>query len=232
MAAVRAYEEAARRQQRDELILSHLDLVRHVVGRLAVHFPPGIDSENLVSAGVLGLVEAAHHFDPARGAAFRTFAYQRVRGSILDELRRNCPLPQHVLERVAVVRRAMAALPPPVSLERLAAAARLSPDETADALAAMRFGRMVAGEVDLDGRPDPHAEEPDWPLRQLELRQKLAQEVERLPEQQRVVLMAYYNEGLRLKEIGALMGLSESRVSRLMSAALLALRERLRAEEG
>jgi RNA polymerase sigma factor for flagellar operon FliA len=230
MLAKRGYEEASRRQQRDELIVSHLGLVRHVIGRLAMHFPPGVDAENLEGAGVLGLVEAAHSFDPSVQVQFKTFAYQRVRGSILDELRRNSPLPQHVTERVAVVRKAMEGLTPPVTLDRLAQLTGLSADDVADALAAMRFGRMLAGEAELDGRPDPHTEEPDAAMRQSEERQKLTQELERLPAQQRVVLTLYYNEGLRLKEIGELMKLSESRISRLMSAALLALRERLRAD--
>src|SRR5262249_15002809 len=148
---------------------------------------------------------------------FRTFAYQRVRGSILDELRRNSPLPQHVTERVALVRRAMATLTPPVTIDQLATATRLTPDDVADVLAAMRFGRMLAGEAELEGRPDPNAERPDSPLCRAEDRENLVQELERLPPQQRLVLTLYYNEGLRLKEIGAVMRLSESRVSRLMS---------------
>src|SRR5207253_2587988 len=101
------------------MILSHLPLVRHVIGRLAAQLPPGTDVENLESAGTLGLVEAAGNFDPARGSDFGTYAYGRIRGAVLDELRRNCPLPQHMLERVARVRRAYEELRPPVTVDAL-----------------------------------------------------------------------------------------------------------------
>src|SRR5262245_65056886 len=97
-AAVRSYQDVAVRDRRDALILEHLSVVRHVVGRLLTELPPGLDSENLEAAGMLGLVEAARHFDPNRGVDFRTYAQSRIRGAVLDELRRNCPLPQRVLE--------------------------------------------------------------------------------------------------------------------------------------
>src|SRR5690349_24935646 len=93
----------AQQSQRDRLILSHLGLVRHVAGKLLAQLPPGLDAENLEAAGILGLVEAAAHYDPARGTQFNTYAYPRIRGAILDELRRNSPPPQQVLEDAARV---------------------------------------------------------------------------------------------------------------------------------
>src|SRR5262245_61098490 len=102
-------------QVRDELIVSHLPLVKHVIGRLIGELPPGVDIENLESAGVLGLVEAAGRFDPTQNAQFKTFAFLRIRGAILDELRRASPLPQHMLERVSRIRKAYRTLPAPVT---------------------------------------------------------------------------------------------------------------------
>src|SRR4051794_2131254 len=98
---IQTYQRQADQQKRDELIVSHLPLVKHVIGRVIGDVPPGVDVENLESAGVLGLVEAAARFDPSRNANFKTFAYLRIRGAIVDEMRRNSPLPQHVHARLS-----------------------------------------------------------------------------------------------------------------------------------
>jgi len=102
---IHPYQRQAEKNRRDELIVGHLPLVKHVIGRLLGDLPAGVDVENLESAGVLGLVEAAAKYDPTRNAQFKTFAYLRIRGAIVDELRRNSPLPQHMLSRVSAIRR-------------------------------------------------------------------------------------------------------------------------------
>jgi RNA polymerase sigma factor for flagellar operon FliA len=225
------YQELARRNARDALITSHLPLVRHIIGRLAIHFPAGIDKENLEAAGALGLVEAAQSYDVTQNVQFKTFAYVRIRGAILDELRRNSPLPQHMQEKVARVRRALETLSAPVTMDQLSAATGLSNDEVSDVLAAMRFVRLVDEDARLEGRPDPHAQLPDAPLARQEEHELLLKAIASLPSPQRTVVTLYYHEDLRLKEISEVMQLSESRVSRLLSAALLTLRERMRVEE-
>ena len=105
--AIQKYQRVATQSKRDDLILSHLPLVKHVIGRLVGELPPGVDVENLESAGVLGLVEAAGKFDPTRNAQFKTYAYLRIRGAIYDELRRNSPLrlfAYHLLLRLPSLR--------------------------------------------------------------------------------------------------------------------------------
>src|SRR3954469_25606357 len=128
MSSIQAYQRQADQTRRDDLILGHLPLVKHVIGRLVGGLPPGVDAENLESAGVLGLVEAAAKFDPSRNAQFKTFAYLRIRGAIVDELRRNSPLPQHVLGRVSAIRRACRTLPHPVTVDAIVAATGLTAD--------------------------------------------------------------------------------------------------------
>ena len=229
---VQVYTRVAGQNRRDELILEHLPLVRHILGKLSAQLPPGVDVENLESAGVLGLVEAANNFDPERGNQFNTYAYQRVRGAILDELRRNCPLPQQMLERVTLLRRAHKELTPPVTVEALAAATALSIDEVADCLAAVRMTRMLSLEKVADTvgtRLDDRQERPDTLAERAELSEQLGQAIEALPERDRLIVTLYYKEDLRLKEIGQLLELSESRVSRLLNAALCAIGEYLRA---
>src|SRR5262245_16577406 len=103
--SAQVYQQFSAQAQREELILAHLSLVRHILGRLTAKLPPRVDLDNLEAAGILGLVEAANRFEPERGVAFKTFAYTRIRGAIYDELRRNSPFPQDLLERIAIVRR-------------------------------------------------------------------------------------------------------------------------------
>jgi RNA polymerase sigma factor for flagellar operon FliA len=227
------YTQLAEQSRRNELIESHLGLVRHILGKLIAQLPPGVDVENLESAATLGLVEAANKFDPERGIKFETYAYTRIRGAVLDELRRNCPLPQRMLERVALVRRAYEGLPPGSGTAALAAASGLSEDELADCLAAMRLARMSSWEAEPpDCRFTDRAEAPDDQAQRAEQKELLADAIQALGERERLVVTLYYMEDLRLKEIGALLKLSESRVSRVLNAGLYHLGEYMRARQG
>jgi RNA polymerase sigma factor for flagellar operon FliA len=230
--AVQAYNQVAAKSQRDALILGHLSLVRHVLGRMIGQLPAGVDAENLESAGLLGLVEAATSFDPERGVLFKTYAYSRVHGAIIDELRRNCPVPQHMLERIAQVRKAYDNLSPPVGIDALVQATGLSEEEVTDALAAFRMARMVSwdgAEKTIGTRLDERQRQPDAMAEQAEQERVLAEAIAQLPERDRLAVTLYYREDLRLKEIGALLNLSESRVSRVLDAALFRLGEFMRA---
>jgi RNA polymerase sigma factor FliA len=230
--AAQAYENVSSQHRRDELILAHLPLVRHALARLVAHLPPGVDVDNLESAGVLGLVEAASKFDPERGVKFETFAAWRIRGAVFDELRRNCPLPQHLLEKLTRVRQAYKELPPPVTVEALAQATGLSVEEVADCLAAMRMTRMISWEnLAEPGLALATEDKPDACAEREEQKQQLADAIAQLAERERLVVTLYYLEDLRLKEIGQLLALSESRVSRLLNAALFRLGEFLRSDE-
>ncbi len=220
--------------RKDKLIMSHLPLVKHVIGRIMVELPAGVDLENLQSAGILGLVEAANKFDPSKNTQFKTFAYLRVRGAILDELRRNCPLPQHVLERVAKIRKAYRDLPAPASVEAIAAATGMSEDEVSDTLSSMRLTKMISWEQ--TAQPNgfgmaEHEEAPEAELERWERHQALCDAIDSLEPRARSVVVMYYREDLRLKEIAKVLGLSDSRISRILSAALFELGEKIHAKE-
>jgi RNA polymerase sigma factor for flagellar operon FliA len=220
--AQEVYRSQAESSQREQLILDHLDLVRHVVGRMLVQLPSGCDVENLESAGILGLVEAANHFEADRGVAFSTFAYPRVRGAILDELRRNCPLPQRVLKQISLVRDAAERLPHPATNDEVAALTNLTIQEVEEALEAMRLTRMQYGSSDKDwlsSVEDPHDDSPSRRMEFEESKAVLAQAISELSERERLVLTLYHLEELRLREIGEVVGLSESRVSRVLDRA-------------
>ncbi len=218
---------------RNERILSHMSIVKQVVGRLAAMLPPEVDVDNLESAGVLGLVEAAGKFDPSRNAQFKTFAYIRIRGSILDELRRNSPLPQHMLERVTLIRKAHRTLAAPATVEDLATATGLTLDEVSETLAAERFNKMISWEQTAQPgglTPAGNVAPPDANMEREEAIAQLAESLEQLPPRERLAVTLYYREELRLKEMSIVMKLSPSRISRLLSHATFTLGELLRAK--
>lgn len=227
--AVQEYRRTAEQARRDELVLTHLPLVRHVLGRLLFKLPPGVDRENLEAAGVLGLVEAAARFDPNRNVNFSSFAYRRVQGAILDELRRNSVFPQQVLERMALVRETRRRLPNPVTFQELMTATGLSEEELADTLSAMRLTRMLSWEK-LSDEGHRHPEAPaESSLEELEQLHLITQAIEALPERERTIITLYFRDDLRLREIAEIVGLSVSRVSRVIQATLHDLAETLHA---
>jgi len=221
-AGVTAYRQAAARDERERLILGHLEDVLHILGRIAARLPGEVDRQNLESAGVLGLVEAAGQFDPTRGVEFGAFARLRIRGAILDELRRNCPLPQRMLKRIALVRQAHLRLDPPVTAVALSHLTGLSVEDVEECQHAAAMIRQEPWTDELsDSLADFHCPEGaglDSVARQ-EDRARLANAIEQLPERERLVVTLYYLEDLRLREIAALLKLSESRVCRLLAQA-------------
>jgi len=225
-AAVRAYQNVTQKEFRDTLVVENLDCVRHVLGRLIIGLPGFVDLENLEAAGILGLVEAAGQFDPHRGVAFSTFATHRIRGAMLDELRRNCPLPQQMLQQWARIRQVWEQLGEHVSPSAIADKTGLTEEEIENCLAAVRLAQPEAWHAEMTGGK-PVRGQPDDPELQQELadeQRQLAQAIEQLPDRLRIVLSLYYMENLRLAEIGEVLGLSESRISRLLTTAQLQLK--------
>ncbi len=224
--AVRAYNKVCTMDLRDRLILEHLSYVRHILGKMLGALPDYVDNENLESAGILGLVEAAGQFDPNRGTAFTTFAYQRIRGAILDELRRNCPVPQAILQNWALIRDSSIHMDPPLTPEKLAAASGLSIREVEDCLVAMRLTRPENWADELGELPVPgdRNTQVDAGSNRAEEKRVLTDAIEQLPEKMRIAVTLYHMEDLRMKEIGQVLGLSESRVSRLLAAAEVQLK--------
>lgn len=218
--AKQVYRDASIEEQRQTLVVDNLPYVKHILGRLVGRLPSNVDVENLESAGVLGLVEASHQFDPSFGVSFRTFAYRRVWGAIIDELRRNSPLPQKLMNQITLVRSAQEKLEPPVTAERLAQECGLSLDEVEACLNAMRLSSpSPLSEQALSVLCDPRVDSVGHEMELREAKKAIADCIETLPEQQRLVLTLYYTEELRLKEIGRVMNLSESRISRILSKA-------------
>ncbi len=217
--------------RRDQLIIDNVDYVARILSTMALRAKSADDRESLNSAGLLGLVEAANSFDPAKGIAFRTFAYPRIRGAILDELRKQSPVSQRVLGKIKQLRKAYERLQPPVTPELLSSETGLPIDQILECLEAMRFVKPegwndLSDVVHGSWREQPAS--PESQAEQAELRNLLAEAMEQLPEKERLVLTLYFTEEMNLAEIGLTLDVSESWASRLLASAKFRLQEIVR----
>ena len=226
-------------EDRDKLILDHLALLQHIVGRMSLDVPGRVLRDDLFGWGMRGLIEAADAFDFARGLAFSTFAFPRIRGAILDELRRLDFLPRGRRDRLREVERSVHALEQangaPPSPEELATHLGTTIEEIDEVLHSAR----VASWASLDGGPseelgallsDPRSEDPVGSAEWNEMKALLVRSMGALPEPEKTVITLYYGEELLLKEIGEVLGVTESRVSQIHSRALYRLNRELKRE--
>jgi RNA polymerase sigma factor for flagellar operon FliA len=222
---------------RDQLILDHMPLLQHIVGRMSYDVPGRVQRDDLFAWGTRGLIEAADAFEPERGLAFSTFAFPRIRGAILDELRRLDFLPRGRRDRLRELERVVAQLeqehgapPTPEEIaERLAT--------TVDEVDEIMHSARVACWASLEGGPseqlgallgDPRSEDPVDSAEWREMKGLLVKAIQLLPEPEKTVITLYYGEELLLKEIGDILGVTESRVSQIHSRALYRLNRELR----
>lgn len=217
---VQAYRTSAGQLDREQLVTDHLCEVGQILGRILVTIPDTVDRENLLGAGFLGLVEAAGNYDPSRNVSFSAYARLRIRGAIIDELRRNCPIPQHMQERWKEIRQAVSESGEPASVESIVRITEFTEKEVEECIAAVR---LIDPEEYQDDRDIPRAAEISNDER-ADVLNKLVHALEQLEERQRAIVIMYYREEMRLREIGEVMEISESRVSRLLQQAHRQLR--------
>jgi RNA polymerase sigma factor for flagellar operon FliA len=230
--------------QREALILEHTPLIRYVAGRVAMRLPPHVPLEDLYSAGVLGLIDAVDKFDPRQNVKFKTYAEFRIRGAILDELRAMDWVPRSVRRKSSKLEDAYHTIQNQLgraaSDEEVASALGVSLDEFFHLLDEVKGVNLLSlddqnnllGQLDSDqvlealGREDN--EDPLTQLGLAELRRQVAAAIEGLPEKEKLVVSLYYYDELTMREIGEVLGYTESRISQMHTKAILRLRARLR----
>jgi RNA polymerase sigma factor for flagellar operon FliA len=229
---------------RDRLILTYAPLVKYVAGRLGTGLPAHVEEGDLVSYGLLGLMNAIERYDPGRDTKFETYAISRIKGSIIDELRSLDWVPRSVRSRSREIERAIAELEHKLHRaptdEEIAAQIGISEDEFHDSLA--QISRSSVAALDelwtisssggdtvslIDTLQDPNADDPSMEMSRTELRDALAGAIGKLPEREKTVITLYYYEELTLREIGEVLGVTESRVSQLHTKAILRLKAKL-----
>jgi RNA polymerase sigma factor for flagellar operon FliA len=229
---------------RDRLILTYAPLVKYVAGRLGSGLPAHVDEGDLVSYGLLGLIGAIERFDPDRDIKFETYAISRIKGSIIDELRSLDWVPRSVRSRAREIERAIGELESRLGRaptdEEISGKIGITVDELQDSLSDISRSSIAAldelwtitGDTGdqvslLDTIEDTEGPEPQTALARTEMREALGEAIARLPEREKLVVTLYYYEELTLREIGEVLGVTESRVSQLHTKAILRLKARL-----
>jgi RNA polymerase sigma factor for flagellar operon FliA len=231
--------------ERDRLVEQFLPLVRYIVARLPVTMPGSLDRDDFYSVGVMGLLHAATTFDPARGASFKTFAYTAIRGAILDEVRRHDPVPRNRRDRLRKMERASSQLHADLDREptlgELAQVMGCTETDLEQDLQALHTCRTLS--LDEACGNDENSSslasqvpalgvlEPGESADQRESVERMTKAIAELPEMDRNVIVLYYYEQLYLKEIGDILGVTESRISQILTRAIERLRLKLRAAE-
>jgi RNA polymerase sigma factor for flagellar operon FliA len=227
--------------EREELILKFAPLIKLIVNRIALRLPPHVDSEDLVNAGVIGLMDAIEKYDPMRGTSFKTYAEFRIKGAILDELRSLDWFPRSIRQKVNRLESAYADLERQLGRaaddEEVAEALKIDLEAFYEILAQASavslvsiydMGREEGEERSLveclaSGDPDPLDA-----LESQEVYATVGRAIHQLPEKEQLVISLYYYDNLTMKEIGNVLNLTESRVSQIHTKAVLRLRAKLR----
>jgi RNA polymerase sigma factor for flagellar operon FliA len=244
----RRYKVDGEENARERLVVAYSPLVKFIAGRMASGLPSHVEESDLVSYGLLGLIGAIERFDLEREIKFETFAVARIKGAIIDELRSLDWVPRSVRSRARDVEKAHAKLEARLgrapSDEEMAVELEMSVDEFNGVLLEIANSSVLAlddlwtfadpdgsgGQISvLDTIHDPNAVDPETEAQTGELKDRLADAIESLPERERLVIALYYYENLTLREIGEVLGVTESRVSQLHTKAVLALRSRFQA---
>ena len=236
------YFETGKTEYRDDLIVQNLFLVKYVVGRIGNVLPAHVKLDDLYSSGVTGLVRAVERFDPSKNSKFESYAILLIKGAIIDELRELDWIPRSIHQKAHLISSAQEILQQKFGRDptdqELSDHLGMTENELSELLLRVRPAILIslnreASHNDEENGPiseriaDERAETSYEVADRKECASLLANAIADLPEQERKVLILYYYEELMLKEIGKIMGLSESRVSQIHTKALLKLRGRL-----
>ncbi|HSL03010.1 MAG TPA: FliA/WhiG family RNA polymerase sigma factor [Nitrospiraceae bacterium] len=230
--------DSASDSHRELIIKEFAHIVKAMAYRLAYRLPAYMDAEDLVSVGIMGLMDAMDKYDPSREAKFKTYAEFRIRGAMLDEIRSMDWIPRSVHERVTLLQRTQAQLlnrlgRPPTD-EEVAAEMKLSPAELDDFLVRSQGAVLVSlddfnlhepdGQKILDVLADSQHPDPLAIILNDRERERVADAIQQLPEKERLVLTLYYYEELTMKEIGRILKVTESRVCQIHTKAVFHLK--------
>lgn len=236
--ALRAYSGHQRRAIGDDEIIALLPMVRTIAHRAASYLRPPLSVDDLISAGTVGLLKAARDFDASHQAEFRTYAYIRIKGAVLDELRRASPLPSNINRRVRLAlqasQRIIQKTGSPPTEEQLAHELGISPNEVSALFENARAQHFVS--IDGFGEEQPALGQilasadtagPDAQLEKTEVLKKLTAAMQELDSRRLQIIVLYYHKHLTMKQIADLLEITESRVSQLHASALVILSGKL-----
>jgi RNA polymerase sigma factor for flagellar operon FliA len=244
----RRYRSSGDERARERLVVAYSPLVKYVAGRIGSGLPAHVDEADLISYGLIGLIGAVERFEPDREIKFETYAIPRIRGAIIDELRALDWVPRSVRARARQIERANIKLEHRLQRaptdEEMAAELDIGLEEFQESLVQISNSTIAAldelwtvsdtsgDQVSLlDTLQDPGAPDPAQVADAADLKDRVADAIATLPEREKLVIALYYYENLTLREIGEVLGITESRISQLHTKAVLRLRSHMSEEE-
>ncbi len=244
----RRYKSSGDERARERLVVAYSPLVKYVSGRMASGLPAHVEEADLISYGLVGLINAIERFELEREIKFETYAITRIKGAIIDELRSIDWVPRSVRAKARDIEKANSKLEHRLQRaptdEEMAVELEMSVEEFRDAL--LQISNSTVAALDelwtvsdasgdqvslLDTIQDPGAPDPATLMDATELKDRVADAIARLPEREKLVIALYYYENLTLREIGEVLGVTESRISQMHTKAVLRLRGRLSDED-
>ena len=243
----RRYKSSGDERARERLVVAYSPLVKYVSGRMASGLPAHVEEADLISYGLVGLISAIERFELEREIKFETYAITRIKGAIIDELRSLDWVPRSVRARAREIERTNSKLEHQFQRaptdEEMAAELDITVEEFQEALVQISNSTVAAldelwtvsdssgDQVSLlDTLQDPDAPDPAQVMDATDMKDRVADAISRLPEREKLVVALYYYENLTLREIGEVLGVTESRVSQLHTKAVLRLRSRLQGD--
>ena len=220
--------------KREDLIMSHMAMVKRVAVHLKARLPPFMELDELIQVGMVGLIEAAQSFDPTKGFEFEHFAHSRVRGAILDEVRRQSFLPRSAVafnksenEAIHTLSAELGRAPTQTEMAEFMGKDILEfHKERGQAKRFETYSMEVVSE-EVMSMPADAGMQPEVIVEETQFMQSVVDAIDHLPEREKMVMSLYYVEELNLKEIGEVLGVSESRISQILSSVVKKLRVQL-----
>lgn len=240
----REYKESGSKISKDKLLVEYAHLVKYISSRIALNLPKSIDSNDLVSAGIMGLIKAVETFEPERGFKFETYAGHKIRGAILDELRALDWVPRSVRQKSRDLQKVFAKLENELGRtpydDEVCEAMGITLEEYEEILSEVTPTTILSLEEAMPDRgseskeirlidtiEDPGSDNPLKEMGFAEVKNILKNTIADLPEKEKLVVALYHYEELTLKEIGVVLDITESRVSQIHTKAILKLRSKL-----
>ncbi len=250
MKNLNAYQKAARLEaltpeEREARILKHVPMVKRIATRIGMRLPPHAETEDLYSAGIIGLIDAVEKYDPSKGVPFEAYAEYRIRGAVFDELRSLDPTPRSVRTMARKIEETYEALESKLGREpedeEMARALGMATEDylkylmQVNGTVTISLNELIGNQVGteqrqlIDSLTDPDDKTALNRIELEELKGVLIRSIDELPEKYRLVLSLYYFEDMNMKEVGEALGVTESRVSQIHSKCMMALKKKINA---
>ncbi|AEF17338.1 MULTISPECIES: sigma-70 family RNA polymerase sigma factor [Thermoanaerobacterium] len=231
------YEKQKDGSSKEDIIIKYMPLVKHIVKRICLSELSKEDTDDLISQGMIGLIDAVNKYDVSKGVKFETYASIRIKGEIIDYLRKKDWIPRSLKKRYKSIEKTIEQLEQEYkrepTIEEIMEATKLSKNDVLKTLSYMNAGyissldEVIENNLKITSITDNEVTNPENEVMMFDLKQNISKAIDTLQEKERLIISLYYYEDLNYKEISKIMGLTESRISQIHSKAIKKLKEKL-----